>query len=41
MEIQQIKYFLALSQELHFLNTAERMFITQSCTQQANQSAGG
>lgn len=30
MEIQQIKYFLALSQELHFWNTAERMFITQS-----------
>ena len=30
MEIQQIKYFLALSQELHFWNTAERIFITQS-----------
>lgn len=30
MELQQIKYFLALSQELHFWNTAERMFITQS-----------
>ncbi|WP_240773453.1 LysR family transcriptional regulator [Pontibacter sp. SGAir0037] len=30
MEIQQIKYFLALAQELHFWNTAERMFITQS-----------
>jgi len=30
MEIQQIKYFLTLSQELHFWNTAERMFITQS-----------
>ncbi|RDV15830.1 LysR family transcriptional regulator [Pontibacter diazotrophicus] len=30
MEIQQIKYFLALSQELHFWNTAERMYITQS-----------
>ncbi|MCX2741714.1 LysR family transcriptional regulator [Pontibacter anaerobius] len=30
MELQQIKYFLALAQELHFWNTAERMFITQS-----------
>jgi len=30
MEIQQIKYFLALSEELHFWKTAERMFITQS-----------
>ncbi|WP_347158725.1 LysR family transcriptional regulator [Pontibacter chitinilyticus] len=30
MELQQIRYFLALSQELHFWNTAERMFITQS-----------
>ncbi|MBB6609978.1 LysR family transcriptional regulator [Pontibacter sp. Tf4] len=30
MEIQQIKYFLALAQELHFWKTAERMFITQS-----------
>lgn len=30
MELQQIKYFLALSQELHFWKTAERMFITQS-----------
>ncbi|WP_162052689.1 LysR family transcriptional regulator [Pontibacter pamirensis] len=30
MEIQQIKYFLTLSQELHFWNTAERMYITQS-----------
>ncbi|RAU82832.1 LysR family transcriptional regulator [Pontibacter arcticus] len=30
MELQQIRYFLALSEELHFWNTAERMFITQS-----------
>ncbi|RNI22062.1 LysR family transcriptional regulator [Rufibacter latericius] len=30
MDIQQIKYFLALAQELHFWNTAEKMFITQS-----------
>ncbi|KAA3436841.1 LysR family transcriptional regulator [Rufibacter hautae] len=30
MELQQIKYFLALAQELHFWNTSEKMFITQS-----------
>ncbi|MBW3544811.1 MAG: LysR family transcriptional regulator, partial [Bacteroidetes bacterium] len=30
MELQQIKYFLALAQELHFWHTAEKMFITQS-----------
>ncbi|KEO73747.1 LysR family transcriptional regulator [Anditalea andensis] len=30
MELQQIKYFLALAQELHFWNTAEKIFITQS-----------
>lgn len=30
MELQQIKYFLTLAQELHFWNTAEKMFITQS-----------
>ncbi|AHM61135.1 LysR family transcriptional regulator [Flammeovirgaceae bacterium 311] len=30
MELQQIKYFLKLAQELHFWNTAEKMFITQS-----------
>nr|WP_242693197.1 LysR family transcriptional regulator [Sabulibacter ruber] len=28
--MQQIKYFLALADELHFWNTAEKMFITQS-----------
>jgi len=30
MELKQIKYFLALAQELHFWNTSEKMFITQS-----------
>ncbi len=30
MELQQIKYFLTLAQELHFWNTSEKMFITQS-----------
>ncbi|GHA62394.1 LysR family transcriptional regulator [Pontibacter akesuensis] len=30
MELQQIRYFLALAEELHFWNTAERMYITQS-----------
>lgn len=30
MELQQIRYFLALSQELHFWKTSQRMFITQS-----------
>lgn len=30
MELQQIKYFLALSKELHFWKTSQRMFITQS-----------
>lgn len=30
MELQQIKYFLALSEELHFWKTSERMAITQS-----------
>lgn len=30
MDIQQIRYFLELSKELHFWNTAEKMFITQS-----------
>ncbi|WP_237151103.1 LysR family transcriptional regulator [Pontibacter actiniarum] len=30
MEIQQIKNFLALAQELHFWKTAERIYITQS-----------
>ncbi|MFQ3239959.1 MAG: DNA-binding transcriptional LysR family regulator [Olleya marilimosa] len=30
MTIQQIKYFLGLAEELHFWNTAEKMFISQS-----------
>lgn len=30
MDLQQIRYFLELSKELHFWNTAEKMFITQS-----------
>jgi DNA-binding transcriptional LysR family regulator len=30
MELQQIRYFLALSEELHFWNTSEKLFITQS-----------
>lgn len=30
MDIQQIRYFLALAEELHFWNTAEKMNITQS-----------
>jgi DNA-binding transcriptional LysR family regulator len=30
MELQQIRYFLTLAQELHFWHTAEKMFITQS-----------
>lgn len=30
MELQKIRYFLALAKELHFWNTSEKMFITQS-----------
>jgi DNA-binding transcriptional LysR family regulator len=30
MELQQIKYFLTLAEELHFWHTAEKLFITQS-----------
>ena len=30
MNLQQIKYFLALSDELHFWKTSEKVFITQS-----------
>lgn len=30
MDLQQIKYFLALAEELHFWKTSEKMFITQS-----------
>lgn len=30
MTTQQIKYFLVLAEELHFWNTAEKVFISQS-----------
>jgi DNA-binding transcriptional LysR family regulator len=30
MELQQIRYFLALADELHFWNTAEKLYLTQS-----------
>ena len=30
MDLQGIKYFLGLAKELHFWNTAEKMFVTQS-----------
>jgi DNA-binding transcriptional LysR family regulator len=30
LELQQVKYFLALAEELHFWNSAEKLFITQS-----------
>ena len=30
MDLEQIRYFLTLSQELHFWNAAEKLFITQS-----------
>jgi DNA-binding transcriptional LysR family regulator len=30
MELQQIEYFLLLARELHFWNSAEKLFITQS-----------
>lgn len=30
MELQQIKNFLSLAEELHFWHTAEKMLITQS-----------
>ena len=30
MELQQIRYFLTLAETLHFWNTAEKLFITQS-----------
>lgn len=30
MDLQQVKYFLALADELHFWRTSEKMFITQS-----------
>lgn len=30
MDLQQIRYFLTLAEELHFWNSAEKLFITQS-----------
>ncbi|RYY85222.1 MAG: LysR family transcriptional regulator [Chitinophagaceae bacterium] len=30
MDLQQVRYFLTLAQELHFWNAAEKLFITQS-----------
>jgi DNA-binding transcriptional LysR family regulator len=30
VELQQIKYFLVLAEELHFWNSAEKLFLTQS-----------
>lgn len=38
MDLQQIKYFLALSHELHFWNTAAKMNITQSALSRQIQS---
>ncbi|MEC4034337.1 LysR substrate-binding domain-containing protein [Myroides odoratimimus] len=38
MDIQQIKYFLALADELHFWNTASKMNITQSALSRQIQS---
>jgi len=38
MDLQQIKYFLALAQELHFWNTAGKMNITQSALTRQIQS---
>jgi DNA-binding transcriptional LysR family regulator len=38
MDLQQIKYFLALAQELHFWNTAGKMNITQSALSRHIQS---
>ncbi|RZK41833.1 MAG: LysR family transcriptional regulator [Pedobacter sp.] len=38
MDLQQIKYFLALAKELHFWNTASKMNITQSALSRQIQS---
>ncbi|MFT3920300.1 LysR family transcriptional regulator [Cloacibacterium sp.] len=38
MDIQQLKYFLALSKELHFWNTSAKMNITQSALSRQIQS---
>lgn len=38
MDLQQIKYFLALARELHFWNTARKVYITQSALTRQIQS---
>lgn len=38
MDLQQIKYFLVLAEELHFWNTAEKINITQSALSRQIQS---
>lgn len=38
MDIQQLKYFLALAKELHFWNTSAKMNITQSALSRQIQS---
>lgn len=38
MNLEQVKYFLTLSQELHFWNAAEKLFITQSALSRQIQS---
>lgn len=38
MDLQQIRYFLALAKELHFWNTAEKISITQSALSRHIQS---
>lgn len=38
MDLQQVKYFLALADELHFWRTSEKMFITQSALSRHIQS---
>lgn len=38
MRIQQIRYFLALAEELHFWNTAERLHTSQSTLSRQIQS---
>lgn len=38
MDLEQIRYFLTLSQELHFWNAAEKLFITQSALSRQIQS---
>jgi len=38
MNLEQVKYFLVLAQELHFWNAAEKLFITQSALSRQIQS---